>query len=157
MTRCLHVVCALLSWPSGLVRKPRLSSSFRPDDVASSCRKFTRQSAKTTNLAMQYKICVLVLFSPVIAMICILVLLYERIVFNHNEKVGVHVTLSKIRIYTLHLFMAVICFPLVIQPPSSFRSIVVYLLPSVLRRISMWLRTMLWKPLFHDIIPSAYF
>ncbi|KAI4199953.1 MAG: hypothetical protein LQ348_001802 [Seirophora lacunosa] len=100
----------------------------------------------------------LIPFSPVIATICLLVFIYERIALNKQERVGNAYTISKILDYILNWVFFILIFPAFICGTRF----IIWIAPITLT-LGLWvpvwhfLRKTLWYPLFRDLVPACYF
>ncbi|KAI4206284.1 MAG: hypothetical protein LQ346_001180 [Caloplaca aetnensis] len=100
----------------------------------------------------------LIPFSPLIAIVCLLVFTYERLALNKQERVGSTYTVSKTLGYVWdYIFFILICPAFVLG--TSF---VIWIAP-VTFVLGLWChvwrysRKILWYPLFRDLVPACYF
>ncbi|KAL8685428.1 MAG: hypothetical protein Q9218_007766 [Villophora microphyllina] len=108
----------------------------------------------------------LIPFSPIIAIFCLLVFIYERLALNDEERVGSVFTISK----TLSsiwdcVYFVIVVYPAILlhlcSPRLGLRHII--LIAPLSATLSLWiqvwrlLRIALWYPLFREIVPACYF
>lgn len=104
----------------------------------------------------------LIPFSPLIAIICLFVFVFERLALNKQEKVGITYTSSKILYYIWDwIFYLSLC-PVFFLGERGRHVFVILINASITHTLGLWIpvwqfvRDSLWYPLFQDIVPACY-
>ena len=96
----------------------------------------------------------LIPFAPLIAILCLVVWVYEYLKLFNEERVENNYTLSKAFTAVETVFMAILTFPLLLLGP--FRSIITLPLTILFLTPLVMCRVLFWDPIFENIVPNAY-
>lgn len=96
----------------------------------------------------------LIPFSPILAVICLLVFLYERLFLNNQESVENLHTVSKVFLTIWSVFVTVVTCPLVFLGPLG--ALIRWLFNAAFIAPAAFLKVCFWQPVFLAIVPSLY-
>ena len=105
----------------------------------------------------------LIPFSPLIALICLLVFIYERLALNRQERVGITFTTSKTLSYIWNWISYILLCPAFFLGERGRTIFLTLVNFPVDRTLGLWIpvwqfvRDSLWYSLFRDIVPACYF
>lgn len=96
----------------------------------------------------------LIPFTPLLAILCLVVWIYEYMRLFTEERVENNYTASKTFIAVQNIFMFIFTFPFLLLGP--FRSLVTLPLNALFALPFIMGRELIWNPIFETIVPNAY-
>lgn len=99
----------------------------------------------------------LVPFAPLLAIVCVIVFLYERLFQNDREVTEANFTVARAWITVVEVVNFIVTFPLVVLGPlRPFFNPILTIIALPIYGIQPFLRICFWEPLFCEILPQVF-